>query len=92
MHRVRLTIQGHVQGVGFRWFVSREAASLGVNGWVANRRDGGVEVEAEGEIAVLGTLVERLRRGPGRARVDAVETRWSEGPARFREFEIRATP
>jgi acylphosphatase len=92
MHRVRLTIQGHVQGVGFRWFASREAEALGVTGWVANRRDGAVEVEAEGEVAALGTLVTRLRQGPGRARVDAVETRWSEGPARYREFEIRTSP
>jgi acylphosphatase len=46
--RVRLIIQGRVQGVWFRDSTRREAMSLGVNGWVKNCRDGSVEVLAEG--------------------------------------------
>jgi len=92
MHRVRLTIQGHVQGVGFRGFAHREASSLGLSGWVANRPDGGVEVDAEGDLESLGTFVARMRQGPARSRVEAVEARWSQGVARHRGFEIRRSP
>lgn len=60
-------VSGHVQGVGFRAFVSREAWRLGVRGSVRNRADGSVELVAEHEAqAVLDDLVERLRAGPGR--------------------------
>ena len=52
--RLVATVRGMVQGVGFRWFVQREAARLGLDGWVANQVDGSVEVVAEGPDAALG--------------------------------------
>ena len=88
MHRVHLLIHGRVQGVGYRYFVLRQARSLRVTGEVRNRPDGTVEVEAEGEAGRLRELVETLRRGPPAARVSGVEETWSEGPARHREFTI----
>jgi acylphosphatase len=51
-------IQGRVQGVGFRWFVQREASELELRGWVRNTEDGDVELRAS------------LRRGPRGSRVD----------------------
>jgi len=44
----RYLISGRVQGVGFRWFVEREAALIGVTGWVRNTENGDVEVMATG--------------------------------------------
>jgi len=44
----RFVVRGRVQGVGFRWFVEREAHILGIAGWVRNNADGGVEVLAQG--------------------------------------------
>ena len=44
----RFVIRGRVQGVGFRWFVEREAHILGITGWVRNNDDGSVEVLAVG--------------------------------------------
>jgi acylphosphatase len=67
--RLVAVVRGTVQGVGFRWFVQREAAHLGLAGWVMNRRDGSVEVVAEGPEEALEQLVERLRAGPPGAAV-----------------------
>jgi acylphosphatase len=89
MPRVRVIIRGLVQGVGFRWFVQRRAAALGVRGWVANRRDGGVEVEAEGVRSGLEALVDALRQGPSRAHVTDVVTAWGEGSGEHEGFVIR---
>jgi acylphosphatase len=65
-------VKGRVQGVGFRWFVQREAAALALKGWVRNTEDGHVEVLAAGETEVLSELKQALRRGPRGSRVDAV--------------------
>jgi acylphosphatase len=63
-------IQGRVQGVGFRWFVHREASELDLSGWVRNTEEGDVEVLASGKEADLAELRSSLRRGPRGARVD----------------------
>jgi acylphosphatase len=69
----RYIVRGRVQGVGFRWFVEREAQLLGIAGWVRNNHDGSVEVLAQGTRDQLSGLHSRLREGPRAARVDAVE-------------------
>jgi len=69
----RFVVRGRVQGVGFRWFVEREAHILGIAGWVRNNADGGVEVLAQGTRDQLSGLRSRLREGPRAARVDEVE-------------------
>jgi len=63
-------IQGRVQGVGFRWFVHREASELELRGWVRNTEDGEVEVVASGRVEDLAELRASLRRGPRGSRVD----------------------
>jgi acylphosphatase len=63
-------VKGRVQGVGFRWFVHREASELELRGWVRNTEDGDVEVVASGSAEDLGDLRESLRRGPRGSRVD----------------------
>ncbi|HEV2275670.1 MAG TPA: acylphosphatase [Acidobacteriaceae bacterium] len=66
-------VRGRVQGVGFRWFVHREAAALGLKGWVRNTDDGKVELVAAGDSEKLAELRTALRRGSRGSRVDAVE-------------------
>ena len=73
MAGVRFRVRGVVQGVGFRWFVMREARRLGLAGWVTNLGDGSVEVVAAGAAAALSELERALARGPSGAHVDAVE-------------------
>jgi len=75
-------IQGRVQGVGFRWYVHREASELDLRGWVRNTEDGEVEVVASGEQAELAELRASLRRGPRGSRVDRlIEHRLDESEA-----------
>ncbi len=69
---VHFLIRGRVQGVGFRWFVHREASELELRGWVRNTEDGDVEVVASGTPEDLAELRSSLRRGPRGSRVDNV--------------------
>jgi acylphosphatase len=68
----RYVVTGRVQGVGFRWFVEREAAQIGITGWVRNREDGDVEVMATGTREQHSKLRQRLQEGPRASRVDHV--------------------
>jgi acylphosphatase len=64
MRSVRMTITGHVQGVGYRFWAERAAAALGIRGWVRNRSDGSVELLASGSDDAVAGLIEACRRGP----------------------------
>jgi len=82
-------VQGRVQGVGFRWFVHREASDLDLRGWVRNTEEGEVEVVASGTADDLAELRESLRRGPRGSRVDRLIEHYldeteSEGLSSFR--------
>ncbi|HPS42822.1 MAG TPA: acylphosphatase, partial [Anaerolineaceae bacterium] len=63
MQRVRVIVSGHVQGVGFRYFVKESAESLQLTGWVRNMTNGNVELLAEGDQETLQTFVNRVRQG-----------------------------
>ncbi len=65
-------VEGRVQGVGFRWFVHREAAALGLRGTVRNTEGGAVEVIAAGDAGRLAGLRRALEQGPRGSRVDRV--------------------
>jgi acylphosphatase len=86
--RRRVTVQGRVQGVGFRYAVARAARARGVAGWVANRPDGAVEAVFEGDAEALESLIRLCREGPRGAEVDRVEV-LEEQPEGLASFEIR---
>src|SRR5664279_3888190 len=69
----QVTIRGRVQGVGYRAWLEHQAVNHALEGWVRNRRDGSVEALLAGPADVVAELIERCRRGPSSARVDAVE-------------------
>ena len=73
MAAYRYVVAGRVQGVGYRYFVLREAERLGVAGFARNLSDGRVEVVAEASEEALAELETRLRRGPSFAAVEGVE-------------------
>ena len=69
---LQVRIIGRVQGVGFRWFVQREASEIGLKGWVRNTDEGHVEIVAAGSPEDLAELKTALRKGSRGSRVDAV--------------------
>jgi acylphosphatase len=84
----RIVVQGRVQGVGFRAFTRAVALRLGITGWVRNREDGSVEVEAEGPEEHLSGLLEALRSGPPGARVTALREEPLDRHAEWSGFQI----
>ena len=88
--RVVVVVQGVVQGVGFRWFVQRAAADLGLDGWVMNRADRAVELVAEGPSEGLDALLAAVRQGPASSSVQAVEATRSAALGGLDGFHIRS--
>jgi acylphosphatase len=88
MHHLHLTLHGRVQGVGFRAFVARLARELGLAGEVRNSSEGAVEVDAEGEAAMLARFEQLVRTGPPLARIEHVDARRDEGAARYERFSV----
>ena len=72
MRRVRAIVTGRVQGVSFRASTANEARRIGVVGWVKNRADGGVELEAQGDDDRVSELLSWCHHGPPAARVTNV--------------------
>jgi acylphosphatase len=88
--RLDARITGRVHGVGFRYFVLREASALDLTGWVANEADGTVRCVAEGPRRQLEALLDLLREGPPAAIVDAVSEAWMPATGSFRSFGVRS--
>ena len=88
MPAYRYVVRGRVQGVGYRYFVLRQADAVGVSGFARNLPDGAVEVLAEGTDAALADFEARLREGPAFAEVASVE-REATPDRRSSGFHIR---
>ena len=87
--RFKAEILGDVQGVGFRFFAERHARQLGIEGYVRNRYDGAVEVEAEGKASALERFLNELRNGPRMAQVQDVRVRWMPYKGDLGPFGVR---
>lgn len=89
--RLHAVVQGRVQGVGFRYFVSETASHLQLTGICRNLRNGDVEVIAEGEQGALEALEVALKRGPSSSRVDKLHSVWLPPTGEFRVFSVAQT-
>lgn len=88
--RMRVVLEGRVQGVGFRYFTLQCARRLGVGGWVRNRADGAVELEAVARRELLDEFLRQVERGPRYSTVDRVARQELEVVEEtVSEFEIR---
>jgi len=87
--RRRVLVSGRVQGVYFRQSTAREAAALGVAGWVRNLPDGHtVEAVFEGSRGLVDQAIAWCGEGPPSARVDSVEV-FEEPPEGLPSFSLR---
>lgn len=89
MSRAEIIVSGLVQGVGFRYFVLRKAAELGLVGFTKNQYDGTVLTVAEGEKHMLEELFKKLKVGPMHSDVRDIKVAWMSFTGEFSNFEIR---
>jgi len=87
--RIRALVHGRVQVVNFRYSTIDRAQALGLDGYVANRWDGSVEVVAEGREEAIEALLRWLHTGPPLARVSRVQTYWQAPTNDHNGFEVR---
>jgi acylphosphatase len=87
--KAELTVNGLVQGVGFRYYILRQAHNLGLSGYVKNLYTGEVHILAEGERGMIEELIKLTKTGPSHAHVKNCRVEWSESTNEFATFEIR---
>ena len=87
--RVHAVVNGKVQRVGFRAFTEYHATQKGLDGWVRNRKDGKVEVEAEGPRPILEAFLQVLEHGPQLSRVTQIIVDWKDSNRQTQGFTIR---
>ncbi len=90
-YRLHATVEGHVQGVGFRYFVMDLAVLYKVTGWVRNTHEGNVEVLAEGDREDLELMLDKLRKGPRSGFVTNVSYQWEPASNQFTSFSVKQT-
>jgi acylphosphatase len=72
--RMYITVRGKVQGVGFRYSARYMAQYLHISGYVKNKYDGSVCIEAEGEEKDVMEYLSWCHKGPDHARITEVLT------------------
>jgi len=88
MKAIQIKVKGKVQGVGFRYYTKQKADECQLSGFVQNKVDGSVYIEAQGEDADVDTFADWCRLGPEWSRV--VECKISDMPlADFTKFRIK---
>jgi acylphosphatase len=87
--RAEIIVNGLVQGVGYRYFVIREAQKLGLKGFTKNLFTGEVLTVVEGEKAIVDEMIKKLRVGPSHASVKSCKVNWQEPKNEFTDFEVK---
>ncbi len=86
--QIHVMLDGRVQGVGYRFYAQKIAASIGLVGEIKNLPDGRVEVIAEGDESMLKSFITKLRQGPVSADVRSVDVDWHEATNSYKEFFV----
>ncbi|CAD6491733.1 MAG: Acylphosphatase [Candidatus Argoarchaeum ethanivorans] len=88
---VHIFVHGLVQGVCFRAYTEKQATNLNLTGWVRNRRDGRVEIMAEGSEPELKEFIDWCGGGSPYSRVDTVDISWVLCEQDFNTFDVDQT-
>jgi len=86
--RARLIVQGSVQGVGYRFFVTKHARHFEVTGMVRNLPGNELEVVAEGERKEVENFLERVQEGPPGACVTEARVFWEPWTGFYPDFRV----
>jgi acylphosphatase len=84
-----ITVNGLVQGVGFRYYIMRQAQVLGLKGFAKNLFTGEVYTIVEGERGMIEEFIKLIKAGPSHAHVKNCRVDWSDSKEEFTTFEIR---
>ena len=87
--RAEIIVNGLVQGVGYRYFVVREAQKLGLKGFTQNLFTGEVLTVVEGEKVIVEEIIMKLKVGPMHAAVKSCKVDWQEPKNEFTDFEVK---
>jgi acylphosphatase len=87
-HAISIKVYGRVQGVGFRYYAQQKALELGLTGYVSNKADGSVYIEAEGEEFRINQFLNWCQSGPQWAHVQNVQSN-ELPPIGFNSFIIK---
>ena len=87
--RAEIIVNGLVQGVGYRYFVVREAQKLALKGFTKNLYTGEVLTIVEGERAIVEEMIKKLKIGPMHASVKSCKVDWQEPKNEFTDFEVK---
>lgn len=89
MKRVHLTVYGRVQGVGFRNYTQQMATRYRIFGWVRNRPNGTVEIDAQGDSSLLQSFLAAIRKGSPFSQVSKVEKQEESKLTSYQSFRIK---
>jgi len=87
--RAEIVVNGLVQGVGYRYFVIREAQKLGLKGYTKNLYTGEVLTVVEGERTIVEEMIKKLKVGPIHASVKSCKVDWQQPKNEFTDFEVK---
>ncbi|MHB1315959.1 MAG: acylphosphatase [Christensenellales bacterium] len=89
MRHYHMIIHGKVQGVGLRYFIWRNASSYGICGWVRNRADGTVELDAQGGETEMAAFIKIIESGSRYSVVESVEAEELPSTGKYEAFHIQ---
>ncbi len=86
--RAHIIVSGMVQGVGYRYFVCKNARRMELTGWVKNLMSGEVEIEVEGPKGLVESFTQELWTGNAWATVRNVDVNWESYRGQYNGFDI----
>lgn len=89
LKRAKIIVNGLVQGIGFRYFVMRNAENLNLKGYTQNLYTGEVLTEVEGDAGLINELIKQLKIGPNKSHVTNCAVDWLEYKGEFNSFNVR---
>ena len=88
MVKIKMTVKGMVQGVGFRYYCYRTALQLGINGYAKNLYNGDVEIEAEGGVSEMNEFIKQVQIGPKFSKINSTSVIRMPFEGNYKEFSI----